>query len=206
MQVPVIVGSNADEATVLGRDDVRTVGQYKKYLLDDGGKHADEEFQGYPAASDVEVPARYLQLQNDFFAYGAYSLARAITRAGQKAYLYCFTYIETGKRVKLGAYHGEELQFLSDVFRPDWVHDRDDERLGDVMRSYWTQFAKTGNPNGSSLPLWDAYDQHADQCLELGRTIVARPIPHESQLQVLEHINREILAETATNEQDPKKK
>jgi hypothetical protein len=42
-----------------------------------------------------------------------------MTRANQKAYLYYFTYAETGKRAHLGAYHGEELQFQSDSFPAD---------------------------------------------------------------------------------------
>jgi para-nitrobenzyl esterase len=205
LHVPVIVGSNADEATVLVHDDVRTVDQYKKYLLADAGKYSQEEFLDYPAASDADVPARYLQLQNDFFGYGAYSMARAMTRADQKAYLYYFTYAATDKRAKLGAYHGEELMFLSNVFRPDGEHNRDEKKLGDAMRSYWTQFAKSGSPNGPGLPKWRAYDLHSDRCLELGRTIVARPIPRESQLQVLDHINRQIFAETSFSQQESRK-
>jgi carboxylesterase type B len=69
--------------------------------------------------SDADVPRQYLQLQSDSFAYGAYSMAQAMTRANQKAYLYYFTYAETGKRAHLGAYHGEELQFQSDSFPAD---------------------------------------------------------------------------------------
>ncbi len=205
LHVPIIVGSNADEATVLGLNDIKTVEQYKKYLQADAGKYADQEFQAYPAVSDADVPVRYLQLQNDFFAYGAYSVSRAMTHANEKAYLYYFTYAEIGKRANLGAYHGEELMFLSDVFRPDWEHNRDDEKLGEAIRAYWTQFAKSGNPNGSSLSAWPAYDPHVDQCLELGRTIVARPIPHQFQLQVLEHINKQIFAETANTQQESRK-
>jgi hypothetical protein len=64
-----------------------------------------------------------------------------MTRADQKAYLYYFTYAETGKRAHLGAYHGEELKFLSNSFPADWEHSRDHEKLGEAIRAYWTQFA-----------------------------------------------------------------
>jgi para-nitrobenzyl esterase len=205
IHVPVIVGSNSDESTVLGPDDIKTVDQYKKYLLEDAGKYADQEFQAYPAASNAVVPARYLQLQNDYFAYGAYSVSRAMTQADEKTYLYYFTYSETGKRAKLGAYHGEELMFLSNVFPPDWEHNRDEEKLGEAIRAYWTQFAKTGHPDVAGLPLWPAYDPRVDQCLELGRTIVARPIPNPSQLQALERINRQIFVVTVNAPQESRK-
>ena len=192
LRIPVLVGSNTDEATVFGHNDLKTVEQYKQYLLRDTGKYADQEFQTYPVATDAGVPEQYLRLQNDTFAYGAWSMARAMTRAGQPAYLYRFTFSETGKRAQLGAYHGEELAFLSDSFPSGWEHSDDDKVLGEVMRSYWTQFAKTGNPNTPGLPGWPHYDAHSDQCLELGRTIRLRPVA--PQLQIIEHIMKQVFA------------
>ena len=193
MHIAVLVGSNANEATVFGHGGPKTVDQYKDYLREDTGKYSDEEFRAYPVHSDRDVPAQYLQLQSDSFAYGAYSLAQAMTRAGQKAYLYYFTYAETGKRAHLGAYHGEELKFLSNSFPANWEHSRDHEKLGEAIRAYWTQFAKTGNPNAPGFPEWPAYDARTDQWLELGRTIRVRPVG--PQLQVLEQIMQQVFAE-----------
>jgi para-nitrobenzyl esterase len=179
---------------VFGHGGPKTVDEYRKYLLKDTGNYADREFQAYPASSDTDVPAQYLQLQNDSFAYGAYSMARALTRAGQKAYLYHFTYAETGKRAPLGAYHGEELSFLSGSFPDGWEHSRDDEALGNAMRHYWTQFAKSGDPNVPGSPEWPAYNMQLNQSFELGRVIRVHPI--KPQIQMLERIMDQILAET----------
>jgi hypothetical protein len=104
---------------VFGHNDLKTVDQYKQYLLTDTGKYADQEFQTYLVATDADVSEQYLRLQNEAFAYGAWSMARAMTRANQREYLYRFTFSETGKRAHLGAYHGEELRFLSDSFPSD---------------------------------------------------------------------------------------
>jgi para-nitrobenzyl esterase len=194
IRVPVLVGSNADEATVFGNNAVKTVDQHREYLLEDTGKYADQEFRAYPVVSDADVPAQYLQLQNDSFAYGAYSMAQAISRVGQKAYLYSFTFAETGKRAHLGAYHGEELKFLSDLFPSDWEHSPDDEKLGRAIRGYWIQFATTGSPNTANLPNWPAYDVRVDQCFELGRTIGVHPV--SPRVRVLQQIMQQILAQT----------
>ena len=74
MRIPVLVGSNADEATVFAHGGPKTIAEYKGYLREDTGKYSDEEFQAYQVSSDADVPVRYLQLQNDSFAYGAYSV------------------------------------------------------------------------------------------------------------------------------------
>jgi hypothetical protein len=78
----------------------------------------------------------------------------------------------------------------------DWEHSQDDTKLGEVMRLYWVQFAKTGDPNAASVPEWPVYDAHSDQCLDLGRILGARPVPHIAQLLVLEHIMKQIFAGT----------
>jgi len=63
----------------------------------------------------------------------------------------------------LGAYHTSELQFLFknfDVFGfpPSLITLSPHERmLSQKMLTYWTQFAKTGNPNISPEPSWPAY-------------------------------------------------
>jgi hypothetical protein len=95
------------------------------------------EFRAYPVNSDSDVPPQYRQWESDTFAYGALSIARATTQARQKAYLYCFTYADTGHRAPLGAHHGEELFFLSDTYPSDWQPRRPDRELAKLVRGYW---------------------------------------------------------------------
>jgi para-nitrobenzyl esterase len=58
----------------------------------------------------------------------------------------------------LGAYHTAELQYLfknADFFGlPQAPLSRNQMKLSNAMIDYWTQFAKTGNPNSSGEPVW----------------------------------------------------
>jgi para-nitrobenzyl esterase len=62
-----------------------------------------------------------------------------------------------------GAYHASELQYLFDS--PTLGHSPltgDQERLADAMVRYWTQFARSGGPNGPDTPQWPAYTAAGD--------------------------------------------
>ncbi|HEX3805301.1 MAG TPA: carboxylesterase family protein [Gaiellaceae bacterium] len=65
----------------------------------------------------------------------------------------------------LGAYHASELQYLFP--RPVSQLDPDQLQLSAAMQKYWTNFAKTGNPNGAGLPTWPAYTDSSDQAQSL---------------------------------------
>jgi para-nitrobenzyl esterase len=66
----------------------------------------------------------------------------------------------------LGAYHTAELQYLfadtSFFGLPTGPLSPSQQQLSDAMISYWTQFAKTGNPNSSEQPAWSPYSTTAD--------------------------------------------
>jgi para-nitrobenzyl esterase len=192
MHIPILIGSNADEATVFGHNDLKSVDDYKKHLQQETGQYWKEEFQLYPVSSDADVPTRWLRLQSDEFACGAYSMAQATTKAGEKSYLYHFTYVDPGIRSRLGAHHGEELFFLSDSFPADWEHTNEDKHLGMLLRRYWVEFAKTGDPNSDGAPQWPAFDSNSREYFEIGAHVGLRPVPEH--VRTLETSMRRIAA------------
>ncbi len=92
------------------------------------------------------------------------------------AYVYCFsrdlpgedTIQSNGFSSMKGAFHSSELWYmfgtLSRCWRPMEKHDYE---LSGKMVTYWTNFAKTGNPNGDGLPEWKPYTQENNFIIEL---------------------------------------
>jgi para-nitrobenzyl esterase len=63
----------------------------------------------------------------------------------------------------LGAYHLAEIQYLFNIFGTPAPFTPDQRQLSDTMIGYWTQFARTGNPNSPGAPVWSPYSAATDQ-------------------------------------------
>jgi para-nitrobenzyl esterase len=205
--VPVLVGSNAQETTVFGKasplatQDSRpkTMVQYRAWLKNEFREFAGEVEQVYSAQTDAEVPHIFIRMQTDYdFGFGAHRLAQATAAQSQPAYLYYFTYTGRGPFAALGAFHSEELMFLGDTYWKSWTSNAADNHLAEVISDYWTQFAKTGNPNQAYHPDWPAYTAESDRCLELGQQVKARATPDRQGYSVFERILQARLAEIAS--------
>ncbi len=196
VNVPVIVGSNADEVSIFASPLVggksyrpRTVDEYRQWLSREFHTYSDEVFAAYPARSDAEVPAAFVAMDTDYeFGFGANLLAREVAALGQRAYLYRFTRVGAGEFSQLGAFHSEESMFLSGKYWTSWVKSPGDDRLSNTMIGYWTQFAKTGKPSAPGLPPWPAYRPRAIMGQELGSQVKQIPLPHASGMAVFEEI------------------
>jgi para-nitrobenzyl esterase len=47
-----------------------------------------------------------------------------------------------------------------------WPTGDQDKAAAAIMSAYWTDFAKTGDPNGGGRPVWPAYSSKQDQLLD----------------------------------------
>ena len=99
------------------------------------------------------------------------ALGGLMTAGGQRAYVYQFNRAIPGKGAStLGAFHSLEIPFVFNTFDDPtwrWLPFTDtDRKLSQVIESYWTNFAKTGNPNGAGIPDWPVWTSGGEDFME----------------------------------------
>ncbi len=172
--VPLMVGFNAHEGTTLGVTYriPKSEEAYLESVAKQYGAMADKFLAAYPAA---DLRASTLDAFRDsFVTAGMQTWAMNMEQTGQPAYLYYFTFEPLGS--ELGAYHAAEIvyAFNNVATRDNPAENKRHARLADAMSDYWTNFAKTGNPNGSKLEKWQPYTFANRNYIELGDTIKAK--------------------------------
>ena len=69
-----------------------------------------------------------------------------------------------------------------------WPWRADDRRLASRMTRYWTNFIKTGDPNGPGLPPWTRFtasDQHFQLLADPVRSEIFTPTPSFAAIEAL---------------------
>lgn len=194
-RVPVIIGSNADESTIL----VRSLSVRTEAHLDSAiraaypSAFADRVRTAYPPAGPNGPVRAYRQLwSDDVFTAPARETARALADAGVPVYRYYYTRVGSGMTgLALGAFHASEIPFVFGVRgtrSPIWGESPADSALATTMSGAWVQFARTGDPNGAGLPAWPRFTRAGDEAMEFGARIGAAPGPRPGPLDLIAEI------------------
>jgi para-nitrobenzyl esterase len=131
------------------------------------------------------------------------AMATLVRAAGQKAYVYRFERAVPGQgAATLGAFHSLEIPYVFHAFQDSawrWLPFGDaDSRLSAALEAYWTQFARTGNPNVVGFPQWPAWNNDAEPFLEIdaaGDIVAQRDFSpifcHLSSQRLRDRLNRD---------------
>jgi para-nitrobenzyl esterase len=203
--VPLLVGWNADEGSLfaarvkLPPDAPLYADRIRAQFKD----QADTALKLYPPGSTPQQEAESLTalLGDQIIAYGSWAWAeRAATSGRSPVYRYYFTRRPPGAPelsiyplTAPGVYHFAEILYVFDNLHvmSGWPWETDDRRLADAMSSYWTNFAKIGDPNGQGLPQWLAYKPGGGgQVLELGKLIGLHAEPNRDRYEFFDALYR----------------
>jgi para-nitrobenzyl esterase len=97
------------------------------------------------------------------FTEPARAFARIVSARGAPSYLYVFDYVAEADRARRhGAEHASEIAYVFGNLPTS--ASAADRRTARMMGDYWTNFAKTGDPNGAGLSPWPRFG-HGDPAL-----------------------------------------
>ncbi|MBX2900751.1 MAG: carboxylesterase family protein [Cyclobacteriaceae bacterium] len=187
--VALIAGWVTGDAALTGQP--KSAGQFKTWVAETYKNQAEAFLKAFPASTDEEALRSQNKLGNLSFA-GYADHVWALNNSSN-SYLYQFSYVPTDKPdfPNYGAFHTAEVPFalhtLSKWNRP-WKET--DYAVETAMSSYWINFVKTGNPNGSGLPAWNAYNATDQSILEFGTTPALKPGLFKAEFQILEALQK----------------
>jgi para-nitrobenzyl esterase len=174
--MPLLVGSNADEGSLLTKSwPVDGVAQYKELVQANFGASAARAMRLYPAASDNQARPRVAEMFADTqFNYGTRLLAESMAALESKTWRYLF--LRRRPHQTDGPHHGEEVAYvfgtIADAPPGETAdHDPADREVSTAMMQAWTAFAASGNPNAPTLPRWAPYDPASDNHMAFGDAI-----------------------------------
>ena len=176
--VPLMAGWNRDEGSYqqfFGTEQVSKE-NYLAKIRQRFGEAAPEALKLFPGGSDEEVKRSAALLSTaDFTALGTWKWLEMQLQTGEAAvYRYEFDQVapaSEGHAAEAGlAYHSAEIEYVFGTL--DWKKIKwrpEDYKLSEQMGAYWTNFAKTGNPNGAGQGAWPIYIRKSGyQVMHLG--------------------------------------
>ena len=192
--VAVLIGSNADEGRILMGSHKVTLGNYAEVLGMQFPPLLVKLLAPAPGTTDQQAQAAAARFNTDMrFRWDMWTWARLASGQDKPVYFYQFDrtppYPAGSRYAGLGATHGMEMPYVFGHLDPGaapWT--AADQKLSATLIAYWTNFAKTGDPNGPGLPTWPQYTAAQPTLLYLDSQIRTGPLEHPGQLKKMSRV------------------
>jgi para-nitrobenzyl esterase len=192
--VPLLLGSNENEANAFDVPKDIDPSDFIPVVARHIGlpTHLLEMFANrYPHGTEELARRSAIDLETDLrFRWDMWTWANYQARLNGHVYYYWFRQRPPFPRDSpysgWGASHFAELWYVFDHLNQQaWPWTDEDRRLATVMASYWTNFVKSGNPNGQGLPYWPSYRGDDHNMLYLDNPIATGPVAHVPRLTAI---------------------
>ena len=195
--VPVLAGWNQDEMTsgVLRKPEQQKMEGLRATAVKEFGPRSEDFLKVYQAGNDDEATRAAEDFAGDrFLVYSTWAWLEAQVKGGSPAYRYLFAQPNPGDRfhkVSDGTFHSDDIEYvfgdLDSRNVAKWTPE--DYKVSELMQTYWTNFARTGNPNGEGAPHWPAYDAAGGwQVMRLSAESLAAPDNHRERYLFLRQV------------------
>ena len=191
--VPLLIGSNAEEARALTDVSHTRATTFTADIEDSFGQLPPALLAAYPHETDDAAQTARLDLERDLrFGWDMWAWARLQAKTGrQPVYYYSFRrrppFPADSVYAGWGASHFAELWYVFDHLNQDrWDWTPADRKLAAEMSGYWTNFAKSGNPNGPGLPPWPTFQDSGAAVLYFSDPIVLGEVQGIQSLAVFD--------------------
>ena len=180
--VDVLIGYNSDEGASFSFGSSNTAEAHKASVEERYGPYAKALLEAYPVDGPVVTKTGRDLARDASFGWHTWSWARLQSEKGNSnVYLY---YFDQHPETSDGSPHGQDVDFVFKSLKNETV-DTDFE-LSEIMATYWTNFAKYGNPNGEGLPEWPEFtkENHVTMVLQGDKPYPAS-VPDEDAMWIL---------------------
>jgi para-nitrobenzyl esterase len=168
------------------------------------GANAKTAEEAYDASASTNIRFLGMKVAADaFMIEPARFVAQTFSQGGQPAWEFRFGYVATSLRKMLpGAPHATEIPYVFDTVKAKYGADlsAEDEKIAQQTNTYWANFAKTGNPNGTGLPDWPKYESSSDILMDFSLSgPVAKADPWKKRLDLTEQLASQQAKATVKN-------
>jgi para-nitrobenzyl esterase len=187
---PVLIGTNSDEGALFVPS--MKAAAYQKTIRSGYGEYAGKILAAYPGGTDAEALRSARDMFRDAtFAWPTWAWARLQSKTGKgKVYVYYFSHRPNYPQLPAfkdwGAAHAGEINYVFGNFSTGMPETASDRAVTQDVSAYWVNFARTGDPNGASLPRWPAFTDTNQQVMNLDDPSKAIDLPNLPKLEVLD--------------------